>query len=187
LLLILAAIANLILGLGLPATVTYIVLAVLIAPTIAKLGVPLLAAHMFTLYFAVAAELTPPAGTAVFVTMGIARSPFTETALTGMRMAAGIFLIPFVFVFRPELLLIGTASEIAGTFVIVLAGLAALSFGVSALSLRYGGWPTRLAFLIAGTACLFADANANMAGAVLLIGLCAWLLRRHRSAPLQQA
>ena len=180
LMLVLAAAANLILGLGLPATVTYIVLAVLVAPAIANLGVPILAAHMFTLYFAVAAELTPPAGTAVFVTMSIARSPFAETAMIGMRLAAGIFIIPFVFAYRTELLLMGSPWEIAETFTIVLAGLAALSFGASRLSLRVAGLTGRCAFLVAGAACLPAHPVANAAGIALLVVLCGWLKWRER-------
>lgn len=176
LMLLLSAVANLILGLGLPATVTYIILAVLVAPAIAEFGVPVLAAHMFTLYFAVAAELTPPAGTAVFVTMGIARSPFMETAIHALKLSLGIFLVPFVFVFRPQLLMVGSPLEIAITFLTVAAGFSALAFGASGLSLRRLGYTGSLGFTAGGVALLFAESRLNIAGAVLIGGLCCWLV-----------
>jgi TRAP transporter 4TM/12TM fusion protein len=182
LILLLSAIANIILGLGLPATVTYIVLAVLVAPTIAQFGVPPLAAHLFTLYFAVAAELTPPAGTAVFVSMGIARSPFLETAIHAMKLAVGIFLIPFVFVYRPELLVVGSPLQVAATFALVATGFSAVAFGASALVQGKLGYLGRIGLVIGGVAMLIPGTELNIAGGALIAALWCWLLWRQRTA-----
>lgn len=182
LILLLSAIANIILGLGLPATVTYIILAVLVAPTIAQFGVPPLAAHLFTLYFAVAAELTPPAGTAVFVSMGIARSPFMDTAMHAMKLAGGIFLIPFVFVYRPELLMVGQPLQIVAAFLLAAAGFAAMGFGASVLSARKLGYAGSIGFLAGGVALLFPGTASNIGGGILVAGLCCWLFLRQRTS-----
>ncbi|MDP2621420.1 MAG: TRAP transporter fused permease subunit [Hyphomicrobiales bacterium] len=172
LMLILAAIVNLILGLGLPAIVTYIVLAVLVAPTMIQFGVPPLAAHLFTLYFAVAAELTPPAGAPIFITMSIAQASFMRTAMEGLRLAAGVFLLPFVFVYHPGLLLLGSGLQIALDFLVALAGLVAVSFGLRGVITRRIGYVARAVLLLVGGALLFPDWQVKLAGAFVLVTAC---------------
>lgn len=116
LLLIITGIASLILGMGLPTTATYIVMASLTAPAIVNLGdaygfaVPLIAAHLFVFYFGILADDTPPVGLAAYAAAAIAKSPPIPTGVQGFMYDIRTALLPFIFVFNTDLLLLGIHS-----------------------------------------------------------------------------
>jgi TRAP transporter 4TM/12TM fusion protein len=101
----LTMVACLILGMGLPTVATYIVLVTIIAPALTNLGVPLLAAHLFVFYFGVVADITPPVALAAYAGAGIAGANQFKTGVTATGIAAAGFLVPYVFVYSPSLLL----------------------------------------------------------------------------------
>lgn len=131
--LLLTAAGSIVLGMGLPTTAAYVVLAALGAPALVELGVPLLAAHLFIFYFGALSNVTPPVSLAAFAAAGIAGSPPMRTAVTGMGLAAAGFLVPFAFVYGPGLLLVGSPGTIG---LAILTGLA----GVVALAAAVVGW-----------------------------------------------
>jgi len=112
-LLVFVAIASVILGMGMPTAAVYILLAVLAAPGLVELGIDPLAAHLFVFYFGILSMITPPVCLATYAAASIAESDFMKTAWTGMRLAAVAYVVPFLFVFAPALLLEGTAPEVA--------------------------------------------------------------------------
>lgn len=105
--LILTMIAGIVLGMGMPTTPAYIIMTALLVPAIIKFGVVVPAAHMFAFYFAVLSAITPPVALAIFAAAGIAKSGIWETGVAAMRIAATSFIIPFMFVYEPALLMIG--------------------------------------------------------------------------------
>ena len=125
--LILTAIGSIILGMGLPTTAAYVVLAALGAPALVQLGVPLLAAHLFIFYFGCISNVTPPVSLAAFAAAGISGSPALKTAVSAALLAGAGFVVPFMFVYGPELLLIGNPVEIMLAFVTGLLGVIALA------------------------------------------------------------
>ena len=125
--LMLTAIGSIILGMGLPTTAAYVVLAALGAPALVQLGVPLLAAHLFIFYFGCISNVTPPVSLAAFAAAGISGSPALKTAVAAALLAGAGFLVPFMFVYGPELLLIGNPVEIMLAFVTGLLGVIALA------------------------------------------------------------
>ena len=125
--LMLTAIGSIILGMGLPTTAAYVVLAALGAPALVQLGVPLLAAHLFIFYFGCISNVTPPVSLAAFAAAGISGSPALKTAVSAALLAGAGFLVPFMFVYGPELLLIGNPVEIMLAFVTGLLGVIALA------------------------------------------------------------
>ena len=125
--LMLTAIGSIILGMGLPTTAAYVVLAALGAPALVQLGVPLLAAHLFIFYFGCISNVTPPVSLAAFAAAGISGSPALKTAVSAALLAGAGFLVPFMFVYGPELLLIGNPIEIMLAFVTGLLGVIALA------------------------------------------------------------
>ncbi|MBU01038.1 MAG: C4-dicarboxylate ABC transporter permease [Gemmatimonadetes bacterium] len=125
--LMLTAIGSIILGMGLPTTAAYVVLAALGAPALVQLGVPLLAAHLFIFYFGCISNVTPPVSLAAFAAAGISGSPALKTAVSAALLAGAGFLVPFMFVYGPELLLIGSPVEIMLAFVTALLGVIALA------------------------------------------------------------
>ena len=124
-------IASIILGMGLPTTAKYIILASMAAPAIQKFGVPPIAAHMFILYYGIIADLTPPVALAAYAGAGIAGANAMKTGWTSLRLAIAAFLIPFIFVYNPSLLMINTnamevvfvsATALIGAFCLAVAG-----------------------------------------------------------------
>lgn len=112
-LLLLAAIMSIILGLGLPTTAKYVVMATLVAPAILYVepALPVVAVHLFILYYAILADDTPPVGLAAYAAAAIARSDPIKTGLLGFKFDLGAFLLPFMFVYNTEFLLIDTTWD----------------------------------------------------------------------------
>ncbi len=131
--LILAMLTSLLLGMGLPTSAAYMILAILVAPAIVNMGVPQMGAHLFILYFGALSTITPPVALSTFAAAGIAGSGLWETGLAAMKLAAAGFIIPFIFCYSPELLLIGTAGDIAFALITAL-------IGCIILSIALGGW-----------------------------------------------
>ncbi len=121
--------ASIVLGMGLPTTAKYIVLATIAAPAIQSFGTPMLAAHLFIMYFGILADLTPPVALAAYAAAGIARSEPNATGFMAVKLAFAGFLIPYIFCYNPGLLMIG-ASNAEIFFIVCTAavGIAALAF-----------------------------------------------------------
>jgi len=132
----LTAVGSIVLGMGLPTTAAYVVLAALGAPALTQLGVPLLAAHLFIFYFGCISNVTPPVSLAAYAGAGIAGAPLMRTAFTAMALAGAGFIVPFMFVYDPALLL--AASPIA-----VLVSAATGGLGLTALAAAAVGFGTR--------------------------------------------
>ena len=120
--LLLTALGSIIIGMGLPTTAAYVVLAALGAPALTELGVPLLAAHLFIFYFGCLSNITPPVALAAYAAAGVAGSSPLRTGVTALGLAIGGFLIPFAFVYDPLLLLNGAPLAIAATTVTAAIG-----------------------------------------------------------------
>jgi TRAP transporter 4TM/12TM fusion protein len=125
--LFLTALGSIVLGMGLPTTAAYVVLAALGAPALIEMGVPLLAAHLFIFYFGCISNVTPPVSLAAYAASGIAGSPPLKTAWTAMLLASAGFLVPFMFVYAPPLLLDGSLVEICLVTLSSIAGVTALA------------------------------------------------------------
>jgi TRAP transporter 4TM/12TM fusion protein len=125
--------AAFVLGLSLPTTAVYLTLAIIVAPGLVQMGVPKMAAHMFIFYMGVTSDLTPPTCLSPFAAAAIAGSPPMATAWQAMRLGAVLFIVPFMFVYQPALLLIGSWPQI-----LLASGTAAL--GVVCLAAALQGW-----------------------------------------------
>ena len=128
--LVLTALGAIVLGMGLPTTAAYVVLAALGAPALTQLGVPLLAAHLFIFYFGCLSNVTPPVSLAAYAAAGIAGSPPLRTALTALSLAAAGFVVPFMFIYGPPLLLDGSAVVVIGAALSATLGVTALAAAV---------------------------------------------------------
>jgi TRAP transporter 4TM/12TM fusion protein len=126
--LVLTALAGIILGMGMPTTPAYIVMVALLVPAVIKLGAVTPAAHMFAFYFAILSAITPPVALAVFAAAGLAKANMWTAGWAAMRAAAPAYIVPFMFVYEPALLLVGDwtvslhATITATVGVILLAG-----------------------------------------------------------------
>lgn len=131
--LLLTMVTGILLGMGLPTTAAYIVQAALLIPGLIKLGVPVIAAHLFVFYFAIISAITPPVAMAVYAAAGISGSNVWITGIQAVRIGATGFVVPFMFVYGPSLLLMGSWWEI-------LTAVSSASLGVILLSGGLMGW-----------------------------------------------
>lgn len=128
--LLFTALAVIMLGLPLPTVAIYVLLAALVAPTLVKMGAVPIAAHLFIFYFGVMAFVTPPDCTAAFAAAGIAGSNPMATGWTATRLGIVGFIVPFMFVYGPELVFRGTLLEIGWAVVTAMTGVIAIGVGV---------------------------------------------------------
>jgi len=126
----LTAIACLVLGMGVPTTGAYIIVSALAVPALLKFGIMPAAAHLFIFYYATRSDTTPPVALAAYAGAGIAGANPTKTGFTAFWLGMGGYLIPFMFVFGPELMLIGTFPKISWTIITAIVGIILLSAGV---------------------------------------------------------
>jgi TRAP transporter 4TM/12TM fusion protein len=166
--LVYTAFAAFILGLSLPTTAVYLTLAIIVAPGLVQMGVPKMAAHMFILYMGVTSDLTPPTCLSPFAAAGIAGSPPMATAWQAMRLGAVLYIVPFMFVYSPALLVMGSLPEI------VLATLTA-GLGIFCLAAGLQGWlrlaatPVERALLLGAAGALISPSlYTDVAGVGLL-------------------
>jgi TRAP transporter 4TM/12TM fusion protein len=171
--LLLTGLGSIVLGMGLPTTAAYVVLAALGAPALVQLGVPLLAAHLFIFYFGCISNVTPPVSLAAFAAAGIAGSPPIRTAMVAAMLAGAGFVVPFMFVYGPELLMVGPPTAIliaTATAVVGVTSLAAAAVGYARRPLA--AWERVLA-LGAALALVYPGLLTDGAG-LLAVGVVFW-------------
>jgi TRAP transporter 4TM/12TM fusion protein len=134
--LLLTMVAGIILGMGMPTTPAYIVQVALLVPALVKLGVLVEAAHMFVFYFAILSAITPPVAMAVYAANGLSGAGLWRSGLAALRLGATGYIVPFMFVFGPALLLIGDAPHVVLSAVTAITGVLCLAGGLGGYLLR---------------------------------------------------
>jgi len=125
--LFLVMVTCLIMGMGLPTTASYVILAVLAGPALVDMGVPRISAHLFIFYFAVLSNITPPVCLAVYAASGIANSNTMRTGIETVNYGLINFIMPYLFVYNPALLGIGNVFDVLSTILLLAIGIIALS------------------------------------------------------------
>ena len=182
--LLIAAIIPLVLGAPLPVAATYILSAALIAPALVKLGIDLVAAHMFLLYWATLASVTPPTCTACVIAANLSGGDWFKTSLVGMRLGIVAFIVPFFFVVNPALIARGPPLEVVTVAVSGFIGAIFLAAGFFGFLRSRLNWLLRLLYLAVG-ALLLAPSNPLLVvgGALAAIGLVIETVLMRRQAP----
>lgn len=177
--LLLTALGSIVLGMGLPTTAAYVVLAALGAPALETMGAQPLAAHLFIFYFGCISNVTPPVSLAAYAAAGLAGAPPLRTAFLAMGLASTGFLIPFAFVMDGGLLLAGPWTDVLHHGTTALAGVIALAAAVVGYhNRRLPPWE-RLLLGLAAIALVFPGAVTDVAGTtVLLVSWTAGRIRR---------
>jgi TRAP transporter 4TM/12TM fusion protein len=174
LLLLLAAIVAYILGMGMASVAVYIVVAVLVAPALAQMGVPLLHSHLFVYYFGMLSHITPPVATASLVAAGMAGgSPF-GTGFWAMRLAIVSLVVPFAFIYNPALLLQAPLAEIVRTVPLAIVGTIALGMGMIGQGLTRLNWLQRPLLMVGGYLMYLHAPEMYGVGTVIVAGVLAW-------------
>ena len=186
--LMLTAIAGIVLGMGMPTTPAYIVMTALLVPAVIKLGVAMPAAHMFAFYFAILSAITPPVALAVYAAAGLAKSDLWATGWAAMKIGAAGFIVPFMFVYEPALLMIGDWPTIIWRFLASCFGIMLLAAGLHGYFLRAASLWERAVLIVAAFCLVKPDWTTDLVGFALfaLVVAVQWKGRdrgRPRAAP----
>ncbi len=176
LLLILIMIGSLIMGMGLPASACYIILAILGAPAIVSLGVPPMAAHLFVLYFGAMSAITPPVAMAAFAAAPIAQASAVKIGFTAFGMAIPAFLIAYCMAFQPALLLIGTWNEILMSVFFCIIGVFCLTVGIQGYMLRKVPLVRRILWAASGIMLIAPELYSSVIG--LIVGIILFFIEK---------
>lgn len=183
--LLLTMVTSIILGMGLPTTAAYLILATVVAPALVSMGVPLMTAHLFVFFYGCISTITPPVALASYVAAGIADSDINKTSWTAFAYGITSYILPFMFFFGPALLMQGTAPEI-----IVAVGTGLLSvfcFSVAVVGYLFAkmNMGLRALFAIIGLTLLYQSWTTDLIGVAVFAGLV--LLLRAAAAAAQRA
>nr|WP_307391073.1 TRAP transporter permease [Bacillus horti] len=162
-------IASIILGMGTPTTANYIITSTIAAPVILAMGAPMLSAHLFTFYFGIIADITPPVCLAAFAAAGIAKSRPLQTGINASKLAIAAFIIPYIFVLSPQILMIeGTLLTSLFSIFTALVGMLGIGSGL------VGFWLVKMPFwqrtmtIIGGLVLIYPGVITDLTGLILL-------------------
>jgi TRAP-type uncharacterized transport system fused permease subunit len=167
--LVLTMFAGIVLGMGMPTTPAYIIMTALLVPAIIELGVVVPAAHMFAFYFAIMSAITPPVALAVFAAAGLAKADLWSSGWAAMKIGCAGFIIPFMFVYEPALLMIGDWPTILMSCVTASAGVIFFAAGLHGYFLAPTLLWQRVALIAGGFALIKPGIWTDLFGVAVLI------------------
>ncbi|NLC76674.1 MAG: TRAP transporter permease [Clostridia bacterium] len=180
----LAMTASLLLGMGIPTTANYVITSTIAAPTLMLLGVPVLPAHMFCFYFGVIADVTPPVALAAYAGSGIAKGNPMVTGVNAFKLAITAFIIPYIFVLSPQMLLIDTtAFEVIRIIATALIGMVGLGSAMAGFLFAGTSLFERLMLLVGGLMMIHPQIQPDLIGlAVLGLAITFQFVKKRSSA-----
>jgi TRAP transporter 4TM/12TM fusion protein len=162
-------ITSLILGMGAPTTANYIITSTIAAPALVLLKVAPLAAHMFVFYFGIIADLTPPVALAAYAGAGIAKSDPMKTGFIATKLAIGAFIVPYIFVYNPAMLLIGTTPlTLAQNLITACCGMFGVGAAMIGFCLAPMRWWERIWFMVGGLMLIDPGTLTDLIGIAML-------------------
>ena len=161
-----------VLGMGVPTTANYCIMAATCAPILVRMGVPTVAAHFFVFYFGIVADLTPPVALAAYAGAAIAQANPMKTALTATKLAIGAFIVPYVFALNPAMLFIDTTVwEVILIVITSLVGIFGVSAALEGYLFRDIPWYLRIASAVGGLLLIYPGIVTDVIGLVLVGGM----------------
>ena len=184
LLMICLMLTSMILGMGVPTSPAYIIVAALGAPALVKAGVPVIAAHMFVFYYAILSAITPPVCVASFSGAAIAEANAMKTGWVSVKLGIVAFIIPFMFAYQPALMLQGDALTVGRAVVTSIVGVLGLSGGMQGYFVsRCHSWE-RLLLIAGGLMLIDSGSMTDVTGVAFMagVGILQWMRRKNTAA-----
>ena len=168
-------ITSLILGMGVPTTANYVITSTIAAPALIQMNVPVLAAHMFAFYFGIVADVTPPVALAAYAGAGIAGANPMRTGVIAAKLAIAAFIVPYIFVLSPELLMINaTPFTIVYSAFTALIGMWGVSMAMIGFCQNVLNWLQRIMFFAGGICMIIPGSMTDIIGVVILVVAFMW-------------
>ena len=169
--LFLTMVCCIVLGMGVPTTATYCIMAATCAPILIRMGVPTIAAHFFVFYFGIVADLTPPVALAAYAGAAIAQASPMKTAITATKLAVAAFIVPYVFALNPALLFVDTnVWGVISISITAFIGITAVSASLEGYLHTHMSWYQRLICCAGGLMLIFPGTVTDVGG-ILLVGI----------------
>ena len=171
--LILTMVCCIILGMGVPTTANYCIMASTCAPILIKMGFPLVAAHFFVFYFGIVADITPPVALAAYAGSAIAKGNPMKTGINATKLAIAAFIVPYIFAYSPAMLFVNVTSvwEVIQIVLSALLGIFGVAAGLEGFVLRKMNWLYRIVCLVGGLGLMIPGAISDLVGLVLIGGV----------------
>ena len=170
--LFLTMICCIILGMGVPTTANYCIMASTCAPILITIGVPKMAAHFFVFYFGIVADITPPVALAAYAGSAIAKSNPMKTGINASKLAIGAFVVPYIFCMNPAMLLIDvTAFKVIQIIVTSLIGIFGVAAAMNGFLFQKLSWPARIVICVAGLMMMDPTVITDVVGMVLMAAI----------------
>ncbi len=170
-----------VLGMGVPTTANYCIMASTCAPILIQLGIPVMAAHFFVFYFGIVADITPPVALAAYAGSAIARSKPMRTAFNATKLAIAAFVVPYIFAMNPSMLLIETnAAEVILIVVTSIVGILALGIGLEGYVRGELPWPLRIVAIAGGLLLLVPGTWSDIIGIAVVVLIYIFQVLRNR-------
>ena len=166
---VLAAVITIILGCGMPPTPVYVILATVLVPPLTQMGVAPIAAHMFIFIFSCIGALTPPVAITAYTAAAIAKADSNKTGFTAFRLGLVAYIIPFIFLLSPAILMVGETSEVVMAVITSIRGVFCLAAAVEGYMFRFWSKPSRVLLGAAALLMLKPGTVTDVAGAALII------------------
>ncbi len=159
-----------VLGMGVPTTANYVIMATITAPILIKMGLPVLAAHMFVFYFGIVADITPPVALAAYAGSAIAKSNPMKTGVTATRLAITAFIVPYIFAYSPDMLFIDTEwYRVIQIIITSLIGIYGVSAAMEGHMFIKTPWWQRIMCLAGGLLCIIPSLATDIIGILLVV------------------
>ena len=173
--LILTMVCCIVLGMGVPTTANYCIMASTCAPILIKMGFPLVAAHFFVFYFGIVADITPPVALAAYAGSAIAKGNPMKTGINATKLAIAAFIVPYIFAYSPAMLFVNVTSVWAVIQIVLsaLLGIFGVAAGLEGFMLRKMNWLLRLICIGGGLGLMIPGALSDLVGLVLIGGVFA--------------
>ena len=175
--LVLTMLCCIVLGMGVPTTANYCIMASTCAPILIQMGIPTIAAHFFVFYFGIVADITPPVALAAYAGSAIAQGNPMKTGLTATRLAIAAFIIPFVFAYSPMILFVGESIlwyEVALTVITAVIGMIGVAAGLSGYLLGNMNIVQRIVTILGGVLLIIPGVWTDAAGIALVAVAVVW-------------
>ncbi len=174
--LFLTMICCIILGMGVPTTANYCIMAATCAPILEKLGVPTVAAHFFVFYFGIVADITPPVALAAYAGSAIAKSNPMKTGINATKLAIAAFIVPYVFAYSSSMLFIDVSSwvDVVTICLSAMIGIYGVAAGLNGFVKRKLNWFVRILFIVGGLTLIIPGWKTDLVGLILVGGLTAY-------------
>ena len=181
--LLFTAITCIVLGMGLPTTAAYVIAASILAPSLIKLGLAPLTAHLFVFYFACLSAITPPVALAAYAGAGIAKTNPMTTAVEACKLGFAGFMVPFAFCYNPAMMMQGSVGEIISVAISAIIGVAIMSAGFQGWLLWKLNWLERIVFIAGGLLMFIPGTLTDITGLVIAVALLLVNVKKWEKGP----